>query len=143
MGSAAGNANNKDVDVAAAAAKTGDGGANGANGDGAHGAHGDGGGSAIAGDVSYRGIARQFSLLGWTAFGGPAAHIGIMQRVRACGLCGGGSWWWWWRRRRRRVVAPAFSGVASIQMHTTTHTHTHTHPNPAPTNSASCPSCAG
>jgi len=31
--------------------------------------------------VSYLEIAKQFSLLGWTAFGGPAAHIGIMQKV--------------------------------------------------------------
>ena len=32
--------------------------------------------------VTYVDIAKQFSLLGWTASGGPAAHIGIMQRVR-------------------------------------------------------------
>jgi hypothetical protein len=32
-------------------------------------------------DVGYRDIAKQFSILGWTAFGGPAAHIGMFQRV--------------------------------------------------------------
>jgi hypothetical protein len=32
-------------------------------------------------DVSYADIAKQFSILGWTAFGGPAAHIGMFQRV--------------------------------------------------------------
>lgn len=32
-------------------------------------------------DVSYCDIVKQFSLLGWTAFGGPAAHIGLFQRV--------------------------------------------------------------
>lgn len=31
--------------------------------------------------VGYRDIAKEFSLLGWTAFGGPAAHIGLFQRV--------------------------------------------------------------
>uniref|UniRef100_A0A383W4R4 Chromate transporter n=1 Tax=Tetradesmus obliquus TaxID=3088 RepID=A0A383W4R4_TETOB len=30
--------------------------------------------------VSYGDIAKQFSILGWTAFGGPAAHIGMFQR---------------------------------------------------------------
>lgn len=34
-------------------------------------------------DVTYLDILKQFSLLGWTAFGGPAAHIGLFQRVRA------------------------------------------------------------
>jgi hypothetical protein len=32
-------------------------------------------------DVTYGDIAKQFSILGWTAFGGPAAHIGMFQRV--------------------------------------------------------------
>eukprot|EP00879_Flechtneria_rotunda_P029774 GHRR01032222.1.p1 GENE.GHRR01032222.1~~GHRR01032222.1.p1 ORF type:complete len:108 (+),score=36.75 GHRR01032222.1:152-475(+) len=32
-------------------------------------------------NVTYADIAKQFSLLGWTAFGGPAAHIGLFQRV--------------------------------------------------------------
>lgn len=32
-------------------------------------------------EVSYLDIFKQFSLLGWTAFGGPAAHIGMFQRV--------------------------------------------------------------
>lgn len=32
--------------------------------------------------ASYGDIARQFVLLGWTAFGGPAAHIGLFQKVR-------------------------------------------------------------
>eukprot|EP00882_Tetradesmus_deserticola_P027131 GHRQ01029998.1.p1 GENE.GHRQ01029998.1~~GHRQ01029998.1.p1 ORF type:complete len:187 (+),score=69.32 GHRQ01029998.1:572-1132(+) len=31
-------------------------------------------------DVSYADIAKQFSILGWTGFGGPAAHIGMFQR---------------------------------------------------------------
>lgn len=31
--------------------------------------------------VTYADIFKQFSLLGWTAFGGPAAHIGLFQRV--------------------------------------------------------------
>lgn len=35
---------------------------------------------AIVEHVSFADIAKQFSLLGWTAFGGPAAHIGIMQK---------------------------------------------------------------
>lgn len=42
----------------------------------------DGNGTALIEHVGYRDIAKQFSLLGWTAFGGPAAHIGIMQKVR-------------------------------------------------------------
>lgn len=29
--------------------------------------------------VTYMDIFRQFVLLGWTAFGGPAAHIGLFQ----------------------------------------------------------------
>jgi hypothetical protein len=33
-------------------------------------------------DVTYGDIFKQFSILGWTAFGGPAAHIGLFQRVR-------------------------------------------------------------
>lgn len=33
-------------------------------------------------DVSYNDIAKEFSLLGWTAFGGPSAHIGLFERVR-------------------------------------------------------------
>lgn len=45
-------------------------------------AGGDAAAPAIVDRVSYADIAKQFSLLGWTAFGGPAAHIGIMQRVR-------------------------------------------------------------
>jgi hypothetical protein len=32
-------------------------------------------------DVTYGDIAKQFSILGWTAFGGPAAHIGMFERV--------------------------------------------------------------
>lgn len=35
---------------------------------------------SIVEHVSYADIAKQYSLLGWTAFGGPAAHIGIMQK---------------------------------------------------------------
>jgi hypothetical protein len=31
--------------------------------------------------VTYWDIFKQFSILGWTAFGGPAAHIGLFQRV--------------------------------------------------------------
>jgi hypothetical protein len=50
---------------------------------GEHGAVADAaGGSGIVERVSYCDIAKQFSLLGWSAFGGPAAHIGIMQKVR-------------------------------------------------------------
>lgn len=32
-------------------------------------------------DVGYADIARNFVLLGWTAFGGPAAHVGLFQRL--------------------------------------------------------------
>ena len=32
-------------------------------------------------DVTYMDILKQFSLLGWTAFGGPSAHIGLFERV--------------------------------------------------------------
>lgn len=32
-------------------------------------------------DVSYLDITKQFFILGWTAFGGPAAHIGLFQKV--------------------------------------------------------------
>ena len=50
---------------------------------GTAGAGGEGGAAVgIVDRVTYLDIAKQFSLLGWTAFGGPAAHIGIMQRVR-------------------------------------------------------------
>lgn len=31
--------------------------------------------------VTYFDIFKQFVLLGWTAFGGPAAHIGLFQKV--------------------------------------------------------------
>eukprot|EP00775_Hariotina_reticulata_P008009 gene8009-8207_t len=31
-------------------------------------------------DVSYLDITKQFFILGWTAFGGPAAHIGLFQK---------------------------------------------------------------
>lgn len=31
--------------------------------------------------ITYGDIFKQFSILGWTAFGGPAAHIGLFQRV--------------------------------------------------------------
>lgn len=37
--------------------------------------------------VEYIDLVKQFSLLGWTAFGGPAAHIGLFQRVR-CDVAG-------------------------------------------------------
>lgn len=37
-------------------------------------------------DVTFIDIAKQFSILGWTAFGGPAAHIGYFQRV-SMGQC--------------------------------------------------------
>ena len=32
-------------------------------------------------DVSYMDILREFSILGFIAFGGPAAHIGLFQKV--------------------------------------------------------------
>lgn len=32
-------------------------------------------------DVGYKDIAKQFSLLGWTAFGGPSAHIALFEKV--------------------------------------------------------------
>ena len=35
-------------------------------------------------DVSYMDITREFSLLGYIGFGGPAAHIGLFQKVRRC-----------------------------------------------------------
>ena len=31
--------------------------------------------------VTHRGILREWVLLGWTAFGGPAAHVGIFRKV--------------------------------------------------------------
>lgn len=34
-------------------------------------------------DVTYWDIAREFSLLGYIGFGGPAAHIGLFQKVHA------------------------------------------------------------
>lgn len=37
--------------------------------------------------VTYGDIFKQFSILGWTAFGGPAAHIGLFQRVRLLYVC--------------------------------------------------------
>ena len=36
---------------------------------------------AKATDTTYGDIFRAFILMGWTAFGGPAAHIGIFQKV--------------------------------------------------------------
>jgi len=30
-------------------------------------------------DITYWDITREFSILGWIAFGGPAAHIGLFQ----------------------------------------------------------------
>lgn len=36
--------------------------------------------------VTYGDIFKQFSILGWTAFGGPAAHIGLFQRVSSTSL---------------------------------------------------------
>lgn len=36
---------------------------------------------AIAVEVGYADIAQNFVLLGWTAFGGPAAHVGVFQKV--------------------------------------------------------------
>jgi hypothetical protein len=35
-------------------------------------------------EVSYVDITKQFFILGWTAFGGPAAHIGLFQKVLTC-----------------------------------------------------------
>jgi len=35
-------------------------------------------------DVSYVDIAKQFFILGWTAFGGPAAHVGLFEKVMCC-----------------------------------------------------------
>lgn len=32
-------------------------------------------------DVGYYDILKQFSLMGWVAFGGPAAHIALFQKV--------------------------------------------------------------
>ena len=32
-------------------------------------------------DAGYTDIFRQFVVLGWTAFGGPAAHIALFQKV--------------------------------------------------------------
>jgi hypothetical protein len=39
-------------------------------------------------DVTYADIFKQFSILGWTAFGGPAAHIGLFQRVSSSSSTG-------------------------------------------------------
>ena len=33
-------------------------------------------------EVTYLDIAKEFSILGYIAFGGPAAHIGLFQKVR-------------------------------------------------------------
>jgi hypothetical protein len=62
--------------------------------------------SGVVEHVSYAEIAKQFSLLGWTAFGGPAAHIGIMQKVSA-GL----------RTRRPPQLRAAGKRPASPQAH--------------------------
>lgn len=35
-------------------------------------------------DVSYKEIANNFLMMGWTAFGGPQAHIGMFETVRPC-----------------------------------------------------------
>jgi hypothetical protein len=40
----------------------------------------DGGDYATA---SYADIAKEFSLMGWAAFGGPAAHVGMFEKVRS------------------------------------------------------------
>ena len=34
-------------------------------------------------DAGFLDIFKNFALLGWTAFGGPAAHIGLFQKVGA------------------------------------------------------------
>ncbi len=39
---------------------------------------------AEADEVDFGDIAKEFSLMGWIGFGGPAAHIGLFQRVRCC-----------------------------------------------------------
>lgn len=33
--------------------------------------------------VEYEDITKYFTLMGWTAFGGPQAHIGMFETVRA------------------------------------------------------------
>jgi chromate transporter len=68
-----------------AAAPNGSGNGNGdGNGNAAAAAAAQDGGAASAQppyrDVSYAEIAKEYSLLGWTAFGGPAAHIGLFER---------------------------------------------------------------
>ena len=40
-------------------------------------------------EVTYLDIAKEFSILGYIAFGGPAAHIGLFQKVR---MPGAGPW---------------------------------------------------
>lgn len=35
-------------------------------------------------NVGYVDILKEFSLMGWVAFGGPAAHIALFQKVHNC-----------------------------------------------------------
>ena len=36
---------------------------------------------ASGAEVSYGDIFKQFAVLGWTAFGGPAAHLGMFEKT--------------------------------------------------------------
>jgi hypothetical protein len=40
--------------------------------------------------VSHKGLAGQFSWLGWAAFGGPSAHVSLFQKVSALPQWGAG-----------------------------------------------------
>jgi chromate transporter len=51
-------------------------------------------------DISYAEIAKEYSLLGWTAFGGPAAHIGLFERRLV--------------NRRRWVSPPIFAELFAL-----------------------------
>ena len=54
---------------------------NGRSGVGGGGGGGGGGGTKRFAEVTYVQILRQFAFLGWTAFGGPAAHIATFEQV--------------------------------------------------------------
>jgi chromate transporter len=51
-------------------------------------------------DISYAEIAKEYSILGWTAFGGPAAHIGLFERRLV--------------QKRRWVSSPIFAELFAL-----------------------------
>ena len=43
--------------------------------------------------ASYKEIAKYFGILGWTAFGGPAAHVAMFQKASQAAAAAGGPPW--------------------------------------------------